>query len=182
MPAVRVRILLDLRGASADVADAVEAAGAHGITAHLREDRRHVQDDDVRRLRASIRTRLNLEMANAPEIVAFALKLRPDIVCIVPERREEVTTEGGLDVGKFTTSPPLPTYLLAFAVGPLDVVEAPAGAASVPLRLLEDYKGHLQSDGYRGYSASARRDGIIHVGCLDHARRKFIDAVKCGEV
>ena len=74
-----------------------EAAGAHGITAHLREDRRHVQDDDVRRLRASIRTRLNLEMANAPEIVAFALKLRPDIVCIVPERREEVTTEGGLD-------------------------------------------------------------------------------------
>jgi pyridoxine 5-phosphate synthase len=75
-----------------------ERAGAHGITAHLREDRRHIQDRDVRRLRESIRTRLNLEMANAPEIVRFALELKPDIVCIVPERRQEVTTEGGLDV------------------------------------------------------------------------------------
>lgn len=74
-----------------------EAAGAHGITAHLREDRRHIQDRDVRRLRESIKTRLNLEMANAPEIVKIALELKPDIVCIVPERRQEVTTEGGLD-------------------------------------------------------------------------------------
>jgi pyridoxine 5-phosphate synthase len=75
-----------------------EAAGAHGITAHLREDRRHIQDRDVWALREKIKTRLNLEMANAPEIVAIALKLKPDIVCIVPERRQEVTTEGGLDV------------------------------------------------------------------------------------
>ncbi len=75
-----------------------EAAGAHGITAHLREDRRHIQDRDVWRLRESIKTRLNLEMANAPEIIAIALKLKPDIVCLVPERRQEVTTEGGLDV------------------------------------------------------------------------------------
>ncbi len=75
-----------------------EAAGAHGITAHLREDRRHIQDRDVWELREKIETRLNLEMANAPEIVAIALKLRPEIVCIVPERRLEVTTEGGLDV------------------------------------------------------------------------------------
>ena len=75
-----------------------EAAGAHGITAHLREDRRHIQDRDVLRLREQIRTRLNLEMANAPAIVAFALRLKPDIVCLVPERRQEVTTEGGLDV------------------------------------------------------------------------------------
>src|SRR5512132_2830456 len=75
-----------------------EAAGAHGITAHLREDRRHIQDRDVWKLREVIATRLNLEMANAPEIVAIAEKLRPDIVCIVPERRQEVTTEGGLDV------------------------------------------------------------------------------------
>jgi pyridoxine 5-phosphate synthase len=74
-----------------------EEAGAHGITAHLREDRRHIQDRDVWQLRQSIRTRLNLEMANAPEIVAIAEKLKPDIVCIVPERRQEVTTEGGLD-------------------------------------------------------------------------------------
>ena len=74
-----------------------EAAGTHGITAHLREDRRHIQDRDVWALRERIATRLNLEMANAPEIVALALKLKPDIVCLVPERRQEVTTEGGLD-------------------------------------------------------------------------------------
>ena len=75
-----------------------ESAGAHGITAHLREDRRHIQDRDVRKLRQIIKTRLNLEMANSPEIIAIALKLKPDIVCLVPERRQEVTTEGGLDV------------------------------------------------------------------------------------
>ena len=75
-----------------------EAAGAHGITAHLREDRRHIQDRDILELREKIGTRLNLEMANAPEIIAIALKLRPAIVCIVPENRMEVTTEGGLDV------------------------------------------------------------------------------------
>jgi pyridoxine 5-phosphate synthase len=74
-----------------------EEAGAHGITAHLREDRRHIQDRDVWKLRETVRTRLNLEMANAPEIIAIAEKLKPDIVCIVPERRREITTEGGLD-------------------------------------------------------------------------------------
>src|SRR5438876_591632 len=77
---------------------AAEAAGAHGITAHLREDRRHIQDRDIWKLRETIKTRLNLEMANSPEIVNIALKLKPDIVCLVPERRQEVTTEGGLDV------------------------------------------------------------------------------------
>ncbi len=74
-----------------------ESAGAHGITAHLREDRRHILDRDVWKLRETVRTRLNLEMANAPEIVAIAEKLKPHIVCLVPERRQEVTTEGGLD-------------------------------------------------------------------------------------
>lgn len=88
------------RGEPDPVAAAVvcESAGAHGITAHLREDRRHIQDRDVWKLREVVKTRLNLEMANAPEIVAIALKLKPDIVCLVPERRQEVTTEGGLDV------------------------------------------------------------------------------------
>lgn len=79
-------------------AQACEAAGAHGITVHLREDRRHIQDRDVWRLREVVRTRLNLEMANAEEIIAIALRLKPEIVCLVPERRQEVTTEGGLDV------------------------------------------------------------------------------------
>lgn len=77
-----------------------EAAGAHGITAHLREDRRHIQDRDVWQLRERIKTRLNLEMANSAPIVDLALKLKPDIVCLVPERRQEVTTEGGLDVAR----------------------------------------------------------------------------------
>jgi pyridoxine 5-phosphate synthase len=75
-----------------------EGAGAHGITAHLREDRRHIQDRDVWKLREVIKTRLNLEMANSLEIIGIALKLKPDIICLVPERRQEVTTEGGLDV------------------------------------------------------------------------------------
>jgi pyridoxine 5-phosphate synthase len=77
-----------------------EAAGAHGITAHLREDRRHIQDRDVWALREVIKTRFNLEIANTPEIVGIALKVKPEIVCMVPERRQEVTTEGGLDVGR----------------------------------------------------------------------------------
>lgn len=75
-----------------------ERAGADGITAHLREDRRHVQDRDIWRLRECIATRLNLEMACTPEMVALALEVKPDSVCLVPESREEVTTEGGLDV------------------------------------------------------------------------------------
>ena len=74
-----------------------EAAGARGITVHLREDRRHIQDRDVYALRKALKVRLNLEMANAPDIVAVALDVRPDEVCLVPERRRELTTEGGLD-------------------------------------------------------------------------------------
>ncbi len=75
-----------------------EAAGATGITVHLRGDRRHVQDADVERLRASVRGKLNLEMAATTEMVNIALRLRPDQVTLVPERPEEVTTEGGLDL------------------------------------------------------------------------------------
>jgi pyridoxine 5-phosphate synthase len=77
-----------------------EKAGADGITAHLREDRRHVQERDVRRLRESLKTRLNLEMSCSPQMTAFALDLLPNSVCLVPENRREVTTEGGLDVVK----------------------------------------------------------------------------------
>ena len=81
-----------------DAALTCEAAGAHGITAHLREDRRHILDADVKSLRKLVSTRLNLEMAIVPRLVRFALKLKPGIVCLVPENREEITTEGGLDV------------------------------------------------------------------------------------
>ena len=75
-----------------------ELGGADGITVHLREDRRHIQDRDLDLLRKTVRSRLNLEMAATPEMLGIALKIKPDMVTLVPERREEVTTEGGLDV------------------------------------------------------------------------------------
>ena len=74
-----------------------EKAGADGITAHLREDRRHIQDRDIFRLNEELKTKLNLEMGNTPEIVAIALQVKPHDACLVPENRHEVTTEGGLD-------------------------------------------------------------------------------------
>ncbi|NET41947.1 pyridoxine 5'-phosphate synthase [Okeania sp. SIO2B3] len=75
-----------------------ELSGADGITVHLREDRRHIQERDVHILRQTVRTHLNLEMAPTTEMVAIALDIKPDYITLVPERREEVTTEGGLDV------------------------------------------------------------------------------------
>lgn len=97
-----VATLRQARGtAYPDIRDAARtcvAAGAEGITVHLREDRRHIQDADVYRLRKALTCPLNLEMANAPEIVDIALDVRPAEVCLVPERRRELTTEGGLDV------------------------------------------------------------------------------------
>ena len=79
-----------------------ERAGADGITIHLREDRRHIQDADLHALRKALRIPLNLEMANSPEIVEIALAAKPAEVCLVPERRQELTTEGGLDAeGQF---------------------------------------------------------------------------------
>jgi pyridoxine 5-phosphate synthase len=75
-----------------------EQAGADCITLHLREDRRHIQERDVEALRGLLRTRMNLEMAVTPEMIAFAERIRPQNCCLVPERREELTTEGGLDV------------------------------------------------------------------------------------
>lgn len=79
-----------------------EGNGADGITAHLREDRRHIQDQDLFRLKAAIRTRLNMEMANTTEMVDLALKIKPYMVTLVPEKRQELTTEGGLDVVRLT--------------------------------------------------------------------------------
>ncbi len=78
----------------------VELAGADGIVCHLREDRRHIQDRDLRLLREVIQTRLNLEMAATEEMIRIALETKPDVVTLVPEKREELTTEGGLNVTK----------------------------------------------------------------------------------
>ncbi|MBM3888743.1 MAG: pyridoxine 5'-phosphate synthase [Verrucomicrobia bacterium] len=79
-------------------AEIVELAGAHGITCHLREDRRHLQERDLRLLRQTCRTRIDLEMAPTPQMVRIALDVKPDVCCLVPEKRQEVTTEGGLDI------------------------------------------------------------------------------------
>ena len=87
-----------------DAARECEAAGADSITVHLRADRRHIQDDDVLRLKRELKVKLNLEMGNTLPIVVFALKVKPDFVCLVPENREEITTEGGLSVRKSAQS------------------------------------------------------------------------------
>src|SRR6266567_9037729 len=88
-------------------AQAAIAAGADGITAHLREDRRHIRDDDIARLKAEISKPLNFEMAATAGMLAIALATKPHAVCLVPERREELTTEGGLDVvGQHNTLKP----------------------------------------------------------------------------
>ena len=89
------------RGAEPDPVEAAsvcEGAGADGITAHLREDRRHIQDADIQGLKANVRTYFNLEMACVAEMVELARRIKPQQVTLVPERREEITTEGGLDI------------------------------------------------------------------------------------
>jgi pyridoxine 5-phosphate synthase len=99
----RYATMPDSENAEPDVIAAAalcERAGAHGITAHLRADRRHIQDRDIQRLRGNIITKLNLEMGNTPEILAIALQILPEDVCLVPENRKEITTEGGLDAAR----------------------------------------------------------------------------------
>lgn len=99
------------------IARAAVAAGADGITAHMREDRRHIRDADLRALRAADLAPLNMEMAATAEMEAIALELRPNACCIVPERREEVTTEGGLDVaGQHAALRPLVRKLRAAGI------------------------------------------------------------------
>jgi pyridoxine 5-phosphate synthase len=115
MPAKQQRLYINIdhvatlrqaRGGSApdpiEAALVCERAGADGITAHLREDRRHMQDDDILRLKDEVTTYFNLEMACVPEMLELALRIRPEQVTLVPERRQEITTEGGLDI---TTDP-----------------------------------------------------------------------------
>jgi pyridoxine 5-phosphate synthase len=112
--------MLDLPNSEPDLlvaAATCERAGAHGITIHLRADRRHIQDSDVFRLRENIISKLNLEMGNTPEILEIALKILPEEVCLVPENRQEITTEGGLDaVGQFDALYPTVARLQSAAI------------------------------------------------------------------
>jgi pyridoxine 5-phosphate synthase len=111
-------------------------AGADGITAHLREDRRHITDDDIARLSAALPVPLNLEMAATPEMLAIALRHRPHAACIVPERREERTTEGGLDAaGRTDTLAPLVADLAAAGIRVSLFIEPEPRQVDAALRL-----------------------------------------------
>ncbi len=111
-------------------------AGADGITAHLREDRRHITDDDIARLSAELAIPLNLEMAATDEMIAIALRHRPHAACIVPEKREEVTTEGGLDAaGQFDRLAPMVRALADAGIRVSLFVEPDARQIDAALRL-----------------------------------------------
>ena len=98
-----------------------ELGGADGITVHLREDRRHIQDRDLELLRETIHSKLNLEMASTDEMIQIALRIKPDMVTLVPEKRNEVTTEGGLDVIKYKNHLVEPIALLQAAEIPVSL-------------------------------------------------------------
>ena len=162
-----------------------EAAGAQGITAHLREDRRHIQDRDVFKLREVIKTRLNLEMANAPEIVELALKLKPDIVCIVPEKRQEVTTEGGLDaVGQLEALRKTTNRLkdagieVSLFIGPeIKQVEA---AAKIGAQFIELHTGEFAEHYHRKKERADEIDRLIRAAQAAHELVKEFDMTKLG--
>ena len=129
-----------------------ELAGADGITAHLREDRRHIQDRDVRLLRETVATHLNLEMAATEEMVSIALHLKPDYVTLVPEKRTEVTTEGGLDV--------------AGQLENLKKVVDRLQSANIPVSLFID----ADSDQIKSAQASGAKFIELHTGSYANAK------------
>ncbi len=150
-----------------------EAAGAHGITAHLREDRRHIQDRDVWKLRESIKTRLNLEMANAPEIIALALKLKPDIVCVVPERRLEITTEGGLEVAGNISALTETRQKMNDAGIEVSLFIAPEpaqveAAAKVGAQFIELHTGAYATNFHQAKECDHELERLIHAATLAH--------------
>jgi pyridoxine 5-phosphate synthase len=155
-----------------------EQAGADGITAHLREDRRHIQDDDIAKLGTSVTTVLNLEMACTDEMLDIAMRLRPHQVTLVPERRAEITTEGGLDVTRDThrLSSGLERLNLSgirtslFIDPTIDAVERSKALGAVAIELHTGQYAHHQSDPVTlaALSESARRGAelglAVHAG------------------
>lgn len=146
----------------------VELAGADGITVHLREDRRHIQDRDVRLLRQTVRTHLNLEMAATDEMVAIALDVRPDYVTVVPERREEVTTEGGLDVvGAIARMTDVVTTLQGAGIPVSLFIDAEAAqidaAATCGAQFIELHTGSYAEA--KGEMAQAEQLAVLAAGC-----------------
>ncbi len=158
--------------------DLVEAArvcmqaGAHGITVHLREDRRHVQEADVRAVRALPGVPLNLEMANSPEILAIAIEVHPDEVCLVPERRQERTTEGGLDAaGQEHELRPCVEALRAAGIAVSLFIEADRRQLEAAARLGAPYV-ELHTGRYcdlAGAAAAAELDRLVEGGRIGAA-------------
>ncbi len=146
-----------------------ELHGADQITVHLREDRRHITDRDLRLLRETVRTRLNLEMAIAPEIVKIALEVKPDRVTLVPERRAEITTEGGLDCRKFSMK-----------LAPL-IQKFRAADIAVALFLDPDAK-QLQRAEKLGADMVEIHTGAYAGARTDNAREKELDRIESGIV
>jgi pyridoxine 5-phosphate synthase len=145
-----------------------ELAGADGITVHLREDRRHIQDRDVRLLRQTVRTHLNLEMAATDEMVAIALDIRPDYVTLVPERREEVTTEGGLNVAGQLERMKMVVSTLQEASIPVSLfIDADSrqidASAATQARFIELHTGSYAEA--KGEEAQMKEWEVLRVGC-----------------
>ena len=155
------------------------AAGAHSVTVHLREDRRHIQDRDIFALRKADVLPLNLEMANAPAILKIALRVKPDEVCIVPERRAELTTEGGLDVvgQRATLGPTLDTLSRAgiraslFIAPDADQIDA---AVELGASVIELHTGAFCEA--RGRAADRELARLIEAASYAHARRLQVNA------
>jgi len=160
-----------------EAALAAERGGAGGITIHLREDRRHIQEHDVLSIRERITTKLNLEMAATEAMVAFACRLRPADVCVVPEKREEVTTEGGLAVaGRERELAPLIERLRAAAIAVSLFIEPDAREIDAAARV-----GATVVELHTGAYANARADAAV-AQQLDSLRRGAAHAAARGLV
>lgn len=160
-----------------EAALAAERGGAGGITVHLREDRRHIQDHDVLRIRDGIATKLNLEMAATSAMVVFACQLRPADVCIVPEKREEVTTEGGLAVaGRESALAPLIARLREAGIAVSLFIEPDPreidAASAVGATAVELHTGAYANA--RGQAETARELEALRSGATHAARRGLI--------
>ena len=149
-------------------------AGADGITAHLREDRRHIRDEDMRRLKAEVPLPLNFEMAATPEMLSIALEIRPNACCLVPEKREERTTEGGLDVlgheaylKDFCAMLKQAGIRSSLFIAP-DVAQIEA-AARLGAEIIELHTGHYAEA--RGQRPEARGQWVEELARLEHAAR-----------
>jgi len=152
-----------------------ELAGADGITVHLREDRRHIQDRDLRLLRETVGSLLNLEMAATDEMVAIARELRPDVVTLVPEKREERTTEGGLDLAAHRAPVERAARALADARIPVSLFIDPTAEAVAASHALEVPRIELHTGDYcnaRGEQAAVEL-GRLREAAEDAARREL---------